>query len=127
MPMPSGGRYSAGVVRIGSLVMNARDVPAAARFWADALGYESREGEIRDDWAMLRPPDASGPNLAFDMRDRTHLDLYAADAAEHRAEIERLIGLGATRVEDWPYPEGADFVVLEDPAGNLFCVVDAGG
>ena len=115
------------MVRIGSIVINARDVPAAARFWAGALGYEPRDGEVREDWAMIRPPGGSGPNLAFDQRDRTHLDLYAANAAEQEAEVRRLIGLGARRVEDWPYPEGADFVVLEDPAGNLFCVVDTGG
>ena len=75
---------------------------------------------------MLVPKDGIGPNLVFDRSDRTHLDLYAANAEEQRAEIERLIGLGATRVEDWPYPDGADFVVLADPVGNLFCVVDKG-
>jgi hypothetical protein len=39
--------------------------------------------------------------------------------------VERLVSLGARRVEDWEYPEDADFVVLADPDGNLFCVVDA--
>ena len=115
------------MVKVGSIVINARDVPAAARFWADALGYEARDGEVRDDWAMIRPRGGDGPNLAFDARDRTHLDLYASSAADQESEVERLVGLGATRVEDWPYPDGADFVVLADPAGNLFCVVDAGG
>lgn len=114
------------MVKIGSIVMNVSDVPAAARFWADALGYRPRDGQIGDDWAMVKPPDGRGPNLAFDRADRTHLDLYAANAAEQEAEVERLISLGATRVEDWPYPDGADFVVLADPAGNLFCVVDTG-
>ena len=33
------------------------------------------------------------------------------------------MALGATRV-DWDYPEGADFVVLADTEGNLFCVVN---
>ena len=32
--------------------------------------------------------------------------------------------VGAERLPDWPYPEGADFVVLSDPEGNLFCVLD---
>ena len=36
-------------------------------------------------------------------------------------EVERLIGLGARRY-DWRYPPNADYVVLEDPDGNLFCV-----
>jgi hypothetical protein len=37
--------------------------------------------------------------------------------------VERLISLGASRVE-WEYPEDADFVVLADPSGALFCVID---
>ena len=113
------------MVRIGNLVINTANVLPAAEFWAEALGYVPREG-MDEGWAMLVPKDGIGPNLVFDRSDRTHLDLYAANAEEQRAEIERLIGLGATRVEDWPYPDGADFVVLADPVGNLFCVVDKG-
>jgi hypothetical protein len=37
--------------------------------------------------------------------------------------VERLLALGAQRVP-WTYPENASFVVLADPEGNLFCVVD---
>ncbi len=54
-----------------------------------------------------------------------HLDLWAADEAEQSAEIERLVSLGARRV-DWVYPDDADFVVLSDTEGNLFCVINAG-
>ena len=50
---------------------------------------------------------------------RHHLDLYASD---RQAEVERLLSLGAHRV-DWRYPERADYVVLSDPDGNKFCVV----
>ncbi len=35
----------------------------------------------------------------------------------------RLEALGATRVE-WDYPQDADFIVLADPDGNLFCVIN---
>ncbi|MGH3097804.1 MAG: VOC family protein [Streptosporangiales bacterium] len=35
------------------------------------------------------------------------------------------VALGAKRVE-WDYPDDADFVVLADTEGNLFCVVNAG-
>ena len=38
------------------------------------------------------------------------------------AEVERLIALGATR-KAWRYPPGADYIVLQDPDGNPFCVV----
>ncbi len=46
-------------------------------------------------------------------------------AEEQRAEVERLVSLGAERVA-WDYHDDADFVVLADPTGTLFCVVDAG-
>jgi hypothetical protein len=36
--------------------------------------------------------------------------------------VERLVALGARRYP-WRYNPEADFVVLEDPDGNLFCVV----
>ena len=111
------------MVAIGSIVIHTTDVGRAAEFWAQALGYVPREG-ADEGWAMISPADGKGPILAFDRGDRTHLDLYAAGDEEQQAEVERLIALGAKRVEDWPYPEGADFVVLVDPAGNLFCVVN---
>jgi hypothetical protein len=53
-----------------------------------------------------------------------HLDLFAEDTAAQVEEVERLVGLGATRV-DWDlYPDDPDFIVLADPEGNLFCVID---
>jgi hypothetical protein len=39
-----------------------------------------------------------------------------------RVRVERLVELGGRRY-DWRHPPGADYVVLEDPDGNLFCVV----
>ena len=52
---------------------------------------------------------------------RHRLDLYAID---QDAEVNRLMGLGARSV-DWIYEEDADYVVLADPDGNQFCVIDA--
>jgi hypothetical protein len=46
--------------------------------------------------------------------------LYATD---RKAEVERLLSLGAQRV-DWRYPSDADYVVLADPDGNTFCVIE---
>lgn len=112
------------MVRIGSVVINTADVGRAAEFWAKALGYVPREG-ADDGWAMLAAKGTTAPNLTFDRSDRTHLDLYLAGGETQQAEVERLIALGAKRVEDWPYPDGADFIVLADPVGNLFCVVDS--
>jgi hypothetical protein len=39
-------------------------------------------------------------------------------------EVERLVGLGAVRVRWDLYPDDPDFIVLADPEGNLFCVID---
>ncbi len=52
-----------------------------------------------------------------------HLDLLVDSAAEQTSEVERLVALGAARVE-WGYPSDPDFVMLADPEGNRFCVVD---
>lgn len=47
---------------------------------------------------------------------------------DQAAEIERLIGLGAKRVDDWHgYRDDSDFIVLEDTEGNRFCVIDTSG
>ncbi|MGH3367512.1 MAG: VOC family protein [Nocardioidaceae bacterium] len=46
-----------------------------------------------------------------------YLNLWADDRDEQLAEVERLISLGARRVE-WGYPDDADFVVLADPEGS---------
>jgi catechol 2,3-dioxygenase-like lactoylglutathione lyase family enzyme len=109
------------MVRIGTVVINVTDPRRAAEFWAKALGYTPRsEGSL-----TLVPKEGDGPSVNLDETDRMHLDLHVADAAEQQAEVERLIALGARRV-DWQYPDGADFVVLADTEGNLFCVVIAG-
>ncbi|MEU4154638.1 VOC family protein [Streptomyces sp. NPDC026659] len=120
------------MLRLGTIVMGAADVRRAAEFWGSALGYVPRDGEVSDDWTVLVPADGSGPGIALDRsttpvqpHPRVHLDLYAADAAEQEAEIARLLSLGAVRVDWDSYPEDPDFVVLADPEGNRFCVIDA--
>lgn len=99
--------------------MNVSDVERAGEFWAGALGY----GRQAENPAFLVPQDGPGARLHLDSDDRTHLDLWAEDKAEQLAEVERLVSLGARRV-DWEYPDDADFIVLADPDGNLFCVID---
>jgi catechol 2,3-dioxygenase-like lactoylglutathione lyase family enzyme len=108
------------MVRIGAIVLNVSDTRRAGDFWSQALGYH--RGANPD---FLLPGEDGGPRLHLDETDRTHLDLWAANENEQLAEVERLEALGATRVE-WDYPEDADFVVLADPDGNLFCVINAG-
>jgi Glyoxalase-like domain len=56
-------------------------------------------------------------------KNRLHFDLYTDD---QEGEVERLLAIGAARRPRTPGPD-EDFVVLEDPEGNLFCVVDTAG
>ncbi|TDD40547.1 VOC family protein [Actinomadura sp. KC06] len=120
------------MLSIGSIVLGASDVRRAAAFWMEALGYVPRD-EIDPRWTVLVPPDGNGPGLALGLSEspvqrhpRVHLDLYAENAADQAAEVERLVSLGAAHV-DWDlYPEDPDFIVLADPEGNRFCVIDTG-
>jgi catechol 2,3-dioxygenase-like lactoylglutathione lyase family enzyme len=108
------------MLRIGAIVLNVADTGRAGGFWTRALAY--RHGSNPD---FLLPGDEGGPRLHLDTTDRSHLDLWVDDEAEQISEVERLQELGATRVA-WHYPEDADFIVLADPDGHLFCVVNAG-
>jgi catechol 2,3-dioxygenase-like lactoylglutathione lyase family enzyme len=112
-------------MRIGSIVIHCHQFERMVAFWSAALGYVPRT-RVAGGWAVLTDPSGRGPNLSFQARETParsrswlHLDLYTND---QKHEVERLIGLGATRYP-WRYRPGADFVVLADPDGNLFCVV----
>jgi catechol 2,3-dioxygenase-like lactoylglutathione lyase family enzyme len=116
------------VVHVGSVVIDCNDFPRMVEFWEQALGYE-RKDHVEDDWALLRDPNGTHTNVGLQKvpeprvgKNRLHLDLYAED---QEAEVQRLLSIGATRFDRLPEP-GEDFVVLEDPEGNLFCVIDAG-
>ena len=113
-------------LKIGSIVIRCYEFERMFSFWQDALNYLPKYPP-EEGWVLLSDPAGMGPNLSLDKspekrsgkRSWIHLDLYASDAP---AELNRLIKLGATRYP-WRYPPDADYVVLEDPDGNLFCVV----
>ncbi len=112
-------------MRIGSIVIHCHEFKRLVAFWQAALHYVPRAPATAD-WVVLSDPTGRGPNLSFQARDRRaghrswlHLDLYTA---QRDGEAERLVGLGAKRYP-WRYKPEDDFVVLEDPDGNLFCVV----
>lgn len=110
--------------------MGVTDMGRAVAFWSEALGYVPR-GELGDTWTVLEPRVGTGAVLSLERSEtpvqehpRMHLDLGSEGVVEQTTEVERLVGLGARHV-DWDlYPEDPDFVVLADPEGNRFCVVD---
>ncbi len=118
------------MLRIGSIVLRVDDLQRQAEFWEAALGYVRRDDATSDDFVLLGPRDGVGPNLSLDnvpskvqIPPRLHLDLYTQD---QQAEVERLKALGATEVHWDKRPPDADYVILADPEGNRFCVVDVG-
>ncbi len=127
---PSPGARQRTNVRIGSILIRCVRFDELVAFWQAALGYVPREPP-QDGWVVLTDPHGTGPNISLDRvpeerlpplgdLSRVHLDLYTADQS---AEVERLLGLGATRYER-EYVSDEDFVVLVDPDGNRFCVID---
>jgi catechol 2,3-dioxygenase-like lactoylglutathione lyase family enzyme len=118
------------VLRIGSIVLRVDDLRLQAEFWQAVLGYVRLDDGTSDDFVLLGPRDGIGPYLSLDqvrstlqIPPRLHLDLYTEDQT---AEVERLIALGATEIQWDKRPPDADYVILADPEGNRFCVVDTG-
>jgi hypothetical protein len=135
----------ADVAPIGNITFACENPVELAEFWAAATGYtpldvppevmeQVQKGIERGEldptgWAMLVPPDGTGPRLLFQRRPKSptesipiHLDLNAED---REAEVKRLEKLGATVVETKSSKIG-DFeevcTVMRDPEGNGFCV-----
>jgi glyoxalase superfamily protein len=112
--------------RLEQWTLDVRDVATMARFWAAVLGYR-----IGDDGQHLWPPPDAGPHAPSVWlqpvdaptpgKNRGHPDLVPVDG-DVDAEVERLLGLGAQRV-DVGQSGDEGFVVLADPEGNEFCVL----
>ena len=113
--------------QITHVVFDGAPPEILAAFWMEALHYTYRE-PLEADWVILRDPDGKTVNVSLQQvpeprvgKNRLHFDLYTED---QKGEVERLLGLGATLYPRTPEPN-EDFVVLADPEGNLFCVIDA--
>lgn len=121
------------MVRLGTIVIGADDVDRAVAFWSEAMGYEVVRFEgTENGFTILRPPSGEGTRLAIQHADtpasdhpRLHVDLIVDSADEQRSEVERLVALGAQRVDWDSYDDDPDWIVIADTEGNRFCVVDA--
>jgi hypothetical protein len=124
---PAPGRsFGRSSVKVGSVVIDCNDFEAMSSFWQAALRYVPRDPPEAD-FVVLRDPHGTGVNVSISQvgeprvgKNRLHLDLYTDDRS---GEVKRLLDLGA-RLHPRDPEEGEDFIVLEDPEGNLFCVID---
>ncbi|MFF8605356.1 VOC family protein [Streptomyces sp. NPDC015346] len=111
-------------VSLYHLAVDCHDLQAQARFWARVLDWKilfEAEDEI-----VIGADEHAWPGMCFlpvpeskTVKNRLHIDLSPDD---QEAEVERIIGLGAKRV-DVGQGEDATWVVLADPEGNEFCVL----
>ena len=113
-------------MHVGAVVIDCNDFPRMLTFWQAALRYVPRDSP-EEGWAVLKDPEGSHVNVSLQLvpeprvgKNRLHLDLYTNKQEE---EVRRLLELGATRHPRTPEP-GEDFIALQDPEGNVFCVVN---
>ena len=114
-------------LRIGSVVIDCINFDPMLAFWQEVLHYVNRSPPSGG-WVILRDPAGRNTNVSLNRvskeeklvgRNWLHFDLYTEN---QQNEVDRLLKLGAKR-HPQEYDPDDDFVVLEDPDGNLFCVV----
>ena len=98
-----------------------------AEFWSAALRYETENWPVIDG-ATSKPRDGGVPHIAFIKtpeakiaKNRLHLDIQPVDGTME-SEVERLVELGATRIDVFNEPSET-WTVMNDPEGNEFCVL----
>ncbi len=119
-----GSAFLAGCERLGAI--NCDGTRATGYFWSDALGWPLVWDQ--DEETAIRAPDGTGPLITWSgppliakqAKNRHHLDIEPVGVGQ-AAEVERLLALGATRVDIGQGEVG--WVVLADPDGNEFCVL----
>jgi predicted enzyme related to lactoylglutathione lyase len=112
-----------------NITVDCTDALRLGRFWADVLGWHVfHDDDPEVVVAPSYPPVGEGPKLLFipvpeprTVKNRLHLDVQPQDRSRDE-EVDRLIGLGATIVEDHRNPDGTGWVWMGDPEGNDFCV-----
>jgi len=115
---------------IRNLTFDCADIEAQVRFWAAVTGYADDPDNPNQpgDPEMLIVPPGGGPGLLFvtvpepkTAKNRIHFDLVPVGRTRD-AEVERVLALGASLVEDHRRPDGTGWVTLADLEGNEFCV-----
>jgi predicted enzyme related to lactoylglutathione lyase len=108
------------------VTFDCADPERLANFWAKVTGYERVDASTGELVALQAPDQRGVRRILFykvpepkTVKNRVHVDLAAKDP---EAEIERLVSLGATRVEHRQGGLGNAWTVMLDPEGNEFCI-----
>jgi catechol 2,3-dioxygenase-like lactoylglutathione lyase family enzyme len=140
--------------RVIQVTFDCADPRSLSEFWCEVLGYvipppppgfdswdafrETLPEHLRNSASACQDPEGAGPRVFFQQvpegktaKNRVHLDVRAAPGlqgeermAELERECERLVALGATRLQRFEPapPMGAGHIVMQDPEGNEFCL-----
>jgi hypothetical protein len=116
--------FLTGCGRLGSITCDGSR--AAGYFWSAALGWPVVWDQ--DEETAIRAPEGTGPFITWGPpvhpkvgRNRLHLDIAPSAYGDQLAEVNRLVALGATRID---IGQGdVSWVVMADPDGNEFCVL----
>ncbi|PSM44932.1 bleomycin resistance protein [Streptomyces dioscori] len=113
-----------------ALTFDASEPERLARFWSRFLGWETVDDP--QDGIVLLPADDTGFRLRFlpsrerkTGQNRMHFDLTSTSLEDQRQTVERALALGAQHIDIGQLPE-EEHVVLADPEGNEFCVIEPG-
>ena len=117
--------------RLNALCFDAIDPTGLVRFWAGVLGWEMATDDPHDGLVLL-PSDDTGFGLRFIPTDEQkvdqnhmHFDLTSASLDEQQETVARSLRLGGRHIDIGQLPEERH-VVLADPEGNEFCVIEPG-
>ena len=113
-----------------ALSFDANDPLRLARFWAGVLGWEMADDS--HDGIVLLPSDDTRLRIRFlpseekkAGQNRIHFDLTSASLEEQQETVARALRLGGRHIDIGQLPED-EHVVLADPEGNEFCVIEPG-
>jgi predicted enzyme related to lactoylglutathione lyase len=110
-----------------NITFDSADPYALAGFWSKVLGLPVDEAARPEHDEVYLAPREGRPGFLFirvpegkSAKNRVHLDLTQDSTRD--AEVDRIVALGATIVQDHRRPDGTGWVYLGDPEGNEFCV-----
>jgi predicted enzyme related to lactoylglutathione lyase len=113
-----------------AISFDAHQPERLAHFWAGVLGLQRADGG--DDGVTLLSGNDAGYRLGFrpsrarkTAQNRLHFDLTSSSPEQQRETVARALDLGARHADVGQEPD-ASHVVLADPEGNEFCVIEPG-